>query len=748
MGLLQERLAARFHQRQVQLLQAAQRATLAIGRQYRALAGPIAELASRVGLVGLASLRRRIDQLLDRARQAMENELTGLGILGYRTAAQAVLDALPAEWLPVFAGLASAKAKLPVQEATVLEPEKPPWQVRYEWAPVVQGAVRGEKAKQMVQALLFPPPMEEQVKAWLLAAPPGGMSWQNRLRRWEEPTRQAIFNDLVHGLVAGENVDGLRARLERWTDGLAYKAQRIARTEGCRAAERAGRDAFQSMGGMLQGLQIVAVMDEWTRPHHAARNGRIYWQGPDGLYRDERGELLPDLPDEPNCRCMTIPVLRPPPELAQNPSAMAAFQTATGQLIPDPASYQQWWQQASEREQMTAVGVKRWQAVRDLLQKEPIPRKPEWADFIDPQGRLLPMETLQAESPQERAQRRAKVDLLLAQREVLFQSVVSSGIPFPLQPGQPGNIFFQGPQALQQEIQRLAQEYRKHFVIPSEEKSRRRHFDRLVQKQILPTTEVRKELLRRAAVWEQLFQTAPKPTPAVPFPPHYQRQLAQALKQEEQQLRQQARQQFHRIMSLPPKYRTQFKIVPSNVPSSLNPVIQEAANFVGAMTHRAKLTQKRIDLQESPAVSPQGGVYYRSSKIEIHSPVPPETLVHELGHHVQHHVAGLHQAALQWRDKVSQVGKILWGGMDSKQTPWYYRERTDGKQWLSEYMGRVYFQQQPKLLIQGRLPPEDTSRHEVVAEGMKLLFQSPQRVAEQDPELFDLLLDHLRGATP
>ena len=430
-SLLQERLAARFHQRQVQLLQAVQQAAVAIRRRYRSLAGPIAELASRVGLVGLASLRRRIEQLLGQARQALQDQLIPLGLLGYRTAGQAVLDALPTEWLPVFAGLAAAKAKLPVREATVPEPQQPAWQVRYDWEPIVRGAIRGQKAKEFVQSLLFPPPKEEQVTDWLISAPPGGLSWQERLRRWEEPVRQAMFNDLVHGLVAGENVDGLRARLERWTDGLAYKAQRIARTEGCRVAERAGRSAFQGMGGMLQGLQIVAVMDEWTRPHHAARNGRIYWQGPDGLYRDERGELLPDLPDEPNCRCMTIPVLRPPPEWAQNPAAMAAFQTATGQLIPDPASYQQWWQQASEREQMTAVGVRRWQTVRDLLQKEPIPRKPEWADFIDPEGRLLPVETLQAETPQERAERLQQVRRMLAERERLFRQAASQGFVGP-----------------------------------------------------------------------------------------------------------------------------------------------------------------------------------------------------------------------------------------------------------------------------------------------------------------------------
>lgn len=238
-----------------------------------------------------------------------------------------------------------------------------------------------------------------------------------------------MLSHLVQGLVAGENVDQLRARLEPFADGLAYKAQRIARTEGCRVAERAGRSGYEQLGGMLQGLQIVAVMDEWTRPHHAARNGRIYLRGPDGLYRDDAGQLLPDLPDEPNCRCMTIPVLQTPEVLKRNPAALAAFETAAKELIPDPASYRDWWAGASERERMIAVGVKRYQAMRDLLASEPMPREPEWADFIDPKGRLIPKETLQAESPTDRANRRRKVDELLAQRQRAFQVVASTGLP-------------------------------------------------------------------------------------------------------------------------------------------------------------------------------------------------------------------------------------------------------------------------------------------------------------------------------
>jgi SPP1 gp7 family putative phage head morphogenesis protein len=729
-SLLQERLAARFHQRQVQLLQAVQQAAVAIRRRYRSLAGPIAELASRVGLVGLASLRRRIEQLLGQARQALQDQLIPLGLLGYRTAGQAVLDALPAEWLPVFAGLAAAKAKLPVREATVPEPQQPAWQVRYDWEPIVRGAIRGQKAKEFVQSLLFPPPKEEQVTDWLISAPPGGLSWQERLRRWEEPVRQAMFNDLVHGLVAGENVDGLRARLERWTDGLAYKAQRIARTEGCRVAERAGRSAFQGMGGMLQGLQIVAVMDEWTRPHHAARNGRIYWQGPDGLYRDERGELLPDLPDEPNCRCMTIPVLRPPPEWAQNPAAMAAFQTATGQLIPDPASYQQWWQQASEREQMTAVGVRRWQTVRDLLQKEPIPRKPEWADFIDPEGRLLPIETLQAETPQERAERLAKVDLRIAQRKALFQAVASTGIPTPLQPGHPAHLFFQGPEAMEREIQRMVQEYQKKFALSPEEKSRRRHFDRRAQKQILSASEVREELLRRADAAERALKAARRPWLEIDWPPHYQRELHKALYEIETRCKQQAREDIVRTMMLPPKYRTRFK-VEGTFQEDIGKAANEASRFVGAITNKTKVAQKKVIIEENPRLVPGGGAYYpRQGKVAYHGTTSADTFAHELGHHLQYWIPGLNETALKWGKKVTRGScKIDSGRVDSMRKRWSYLQRTDGRKWLSDYMGRV---------------DDDDQMWEIVSEGIEFLFKEPEKVAREDPELFELLLTGIR----
>lgn len=65
----------------------------------------------------------------------------------------------------------------------------------------------------------------------------------------------------------------------------------------------------------------------------------------------------------------------------------------------------------------------------DALRRLPVPREPEWEDFIDAEGRLLPIEHLRSESPEERAARREKVDRVLAKRRKAYQAVASSGLP-------------------------------------------------------------------------------------------------------------------------------------------------------------------------------------------------------------------------------------------------------------------------------------------------------------------------------
>ncbi|GAB4133081.1 MAG: hypothetical protein Kow0040_14880 [Thermogutta sp.] len=413
-AVLNRRLAARYHQRQAALLRAVWAMADRIGRWYAALPARVAAEAVRRGFSGLSAAAEVLDAELAEIRRAIGTELEQAALRGRRTAADAILKAVPNSWKGVLAGLAAARG--PVREAE----EPHPWEVRYELEPLTKPGLSPEEIDAMLRELLFPAPSAEQVQQWLVDAVPGGKTWDDRLQYWERGVRAAMLNELTIGLADGENVDKLRDRLKPLADGLTWKAQRIARTEANRVAERANRAAVDGLGDLVQGMQIVAVMDEWTRPEHASRNGKIYRKQEDGTYRDDNGEPLPDLPDAPNCRCMTIPVLKEPEVFKARPELITPVKTATKQLIPDPVSYPAWWQRASAKERMTAVGVTRYQAVRGRLN-----RAPQWTDFIDPDGRLLSIKELLAETDEEREARLRAVKTALDDRRRLFRAVTS-----------------------------------------------------------------------------------------------------------------------------------------------------------------------------------------------------------------------------------------------------------------------------------------------------------------------------------
>lgn len=418
----QQRLAARYHQRQVRLVADGTRMARRIGRFYRDLPSRLGRAAWDAGFLGLPWLGRLIDDELAEIRRALRMELGEIGQRGAREARDAILAALPRDWLPVLLSMAVERGTGRVPEAATAASYPSPGWTTYEFEPIARRDVSRSEALRMIRDMLFPSPSAEDVDRWLTRAVPGGMSWDDRLRRWEAPARDGMLSELTMGLAQRDDVDALRQRLRPYADGIAWKAQRIARTEGNRVAERANRATIDGLGGLVDGLQLVAVMDEWTRPEHAARNGRIYRQGEDGAYRNERGEPLPDLPDAPNCRCMTIPVMRMPAAFRRDPALRATFTTATDRLIPDPASYVDWWQRASAQERMTAVGVRRYQAVRDLLG-----RPPEWTDFLDRDGSLLSVQRLKREKPAARQERRLEVRAMLDARKRMFQAVASRG---------------------------------------------------------------------------------------------------------------------------------------------------------------------------------------------------------------------------------------------------------------------------------------------------------------------------------
>jgi len=271
---------------------------------------PPAERSKRID----ALIRRRLERILRALAVAMS--------AGRDLDRKALADAIPAELVPDL--LSRLSPPQPVTEAIILTndldvvtPGTPAWAA----APLTPA-----QARQWIAQLVFPPlDVQTLINTWrnqprqTVAAP---LIHRLSSRLWTSVAKLQIESQLTAGLAAGENVEQLTKRIRSVTSALAWQARRIARTEGRRALERDHLDrTTDTLGDMIQGIKIQAVLDNRTRPEHAARNGKMYYRQPDGSYRDEAGLPAPELPDAPNCRCTYVPMLREP-----------EFQTNTARL--------------------------------------------------------------------------------------------------------------------------------------------------------------------------------------------------------------------------------------------------------------------------------------------------------------------------------------------------------------------------------------------------------------------------------
>jgi len=171
---------------------------------------------------------------------------------------------------------------------------------------------------------------------------------------------------------------------------------------------------------------------------------------------------LPDLPDAPNCRCWSAPVLRPPEEFENDPAVRAEFQTAQGASVPDPAAYDQWFDRVDEGRRKMAVGARSYNTMKEKLAGS---RPPEWTDFIQPDGRLLKPKQLREESEFERAKRKEFVRLSIRERENLLKQVSSrsffSDAAGPRSPLRGGELRLDPPDAqLREAADRLTLKWR------------------------------------------------------------------------------------------------------------------------------------------------------------------------------------------------------------------------------------------------------------------------------------------------
>lgn len=422
---IEQRLASRLARQKIAMLGRSERAAVAVGRVYSQLLRDLLALAGGDGVTEavLREARDVTEAAATAARETVRRDLAASVKASRKAAIDVLVGTLPLRW---FRAVAPELAAAALPEAVL--PERDPGtggvSAEYDFEPIARRRISRDEAMALIRELAFHPLSDAEVEAYL-AGGANGIAWDERLRHWDSQARGQMLSQLVEGVSLGEDVTGLRKRLQPIAEGVAWKAQRIARTESRRVAERAQVDTYAELGDMTSGMQVIASLDQWTRPHHAARHGKVYRRRADGGFVADDGEPLPELPDEPNCRCYLSPLLAPPEEFLKDPALRAEFANDQNDVIPDPAAYTQWFSQATEKDRALAVGVRRYRAMERRLSGTG--QRPEWPDFLDSEGRLLSVAAIRGEKEDARAKRKTEVAAVLDRREQLYREAAGKG---------------------------------------------------------------------------------------------------------------------------------------------------------------------------------------------------------------------------------------------------------------------------------------------------------------------------------
>lgn len=384
-------------------------------------ASPRSEGAKMLDLAGiLATALREITGLT-------RKQLELFALWAHRSSAWALMDAIPRPWLV---------SRIPREDRVLLEVTNPvrsglliggygglrivedvtPFAV-----PVKQLAklvLSDAQKDEVLQAVLFPPPSKKQINDALTTT-----DWEDRFASLSRliSDGRAVLNQMIRGYADGENLQQLTKRIEPLVGGIKASARRIARTEGMRVAENMQRRSWEPLGDLMVGVQILAVLDERTRPEHATRNGTVYYKHPKPGQKSIA--QLPDLPDAPNCRCMSVPVMAPPEEIESDPKVRAAFAEVKGVGVPDPETHEKWFSKVDQRRRMLVVGVSRYRTIEKLV----VGRDPQWSDFINADGELLSVAQIKDESIVERTVRKQAVQKMMQERGEALKSLATKG---------------------------------------------------------------------------------------------------------------------------------------------------------------------------------------------------------------------------------------------------------------------------------------------------------------------------------
>jgi SPP1 gp7 family putative phage head morphogenesis protein len=171
---------------------------------------------------------------------------------------------------------------------------------------------------------------------------------ENRLSRIEKQLRV--------GLLAGEAVPDLRARVQNVLPISRRSAETLARTAVSSVANQTRLALYRENDDMVKAVQFVAVLDDRTSEECQSCDGDVY----------ELDAIANTPPLHPNCRSTLVPVTMSWKELGidRKEADEGTRASMTGE-VPAQTTYPEWLKSQSEETQQNVLGIERARLFRD-----------------------------------------------------------------------------------------------------------------------------------------------------------------------------------------------------------------------------------------------------------------------------------------------------------------------------------------------------------------------------------------------
>lgn len=208
---------------------------------------------------------------------------------------------------------------------------------------------------------LYRPPTQKEINKLNLKT-----EWDKFFRNRSNENK--IISEITKGVTSGLGPPEIARIIRPLVKNDKTRATRIARTETLRMNNAGLEQSVRSaLGKTLGAWKYIATLDDKTRPHHAAQDGKVY----------PEGKTRPLLPDGPNCRCTYSPVAKKLKEL-DIPELRGRFGPTTRASlnggVPADTKYSAWFNKQPAETQRKIIGNKRF----EQLNKS---GRVTWSDF-------------------------------------------------------------------------------------------------------------------------------------------------------------------------------------------------------------------------------------------------------------------------------------------------------------------------------------------------------------------------------